>query len=155
MLQLEFFKKYLKPIVFSISAVLVLYILFLIFRKAGKAVNNVVDVVKDKAVDVVITQQTGLPADVIAAIRKDAHQLVFELNTLKGMGFFDKAKNIHLQFDSDTLKCFKHVTSAAGMLLFKNFYENDFTDNNTLITDLTATLSSSSLSALKFVEKLY
>lgn len=148
-------RKYLPTILYSILGIVVLFILYKMVLRLKSGASVIGGVIVDKAENSSISKQTGVPVSKIKLIRQDVYSLAHDLNTLKGMTFWEKAKNVHLQFDSDTLKRFKNVKSEEEMSIFKNLYENEYTDNNDLLADLKDTLSSSSLLKVPFIQTIY
>lgn len=148
-------KKYLPSILYAVLGLIVIFIIYKLFVRVKAGGLAVGGVIADKAENQTIANQTGVSTNKIKLIRQDAYSLAHDLNTLKGMTFLEKAQNFHIQFDSDTLKRFKNVTSEDEMSVFKNLYENQYTDNNSLLADLQDTLSASNLVKVPFISTLY
>jgi len=148
-------KKYLPGILYTVLALVILYLIYKMVKRTKGAVDTVADTVTDKAEAAVLSQKTGIPVAKIALLRKDVFALAHDLNTLKDMSWLDKAKNLHVQFDSDTLKRFSNVKSAEEMSLFKNMYQDEYTDKNVLLTDIQGTLSADNLKKVPFISTIY
>jgi hypothetical protein len=148
-------KKYLPTILYSVLGLIVLFAIYKLIMRLKAGGLAVGGVIADKAENQTIANQTGVSANKIKLIRQDAYSLAHDLNKLKGMTYLEKLQNFHIQFDSDTLKRFKNVTTAEEMSVFKNLYENQYTDNNSLLEDLQDTLSASSMPKVPFISTLY
>lgn len=148
-------KKYLPQILYTVLGVLVLFILYKLFIRVRTTANTVGGAVSDIAETQVLSDKTGVSISKIKLLRKDSQDLAHDLNTLKNMSYWDKMMNIHIQFDSDTLKRFNNVKNENEMIVFKNLYEQEFTDKNSLVTDLQKTLSSDSLQLVPFISTIY
>lgn len=151
---IDLFKKYLPSIIYTfvgLMAIFVIYKIVIRLKSSGLAVGGII---ADNAEDQTISNQSGLSIHEVQRVRKSARDLAFELHTLKDMSLLDKLKNAHFQSDSETLDNFNVVKSADHMSVFKNFYEQIFTAQNSLLEDLKETLSAKKLNKVPFIEML-
>lgn len=155
MKSLLIFKKYLPQILYTVLGIVVLFILYKLFIRVRSTANTVGGAVADIAETQVLSDKTGVSISKIKLLRQDSQDLAHDLNTLKTMSFWDRATNLHIQFDADTLKRFKNVTSENEMIVFKNLYENEYTDKHSLVSDLRDTLSGDNLQKVPFIYSIY
>lgn len=147
-------QKHFVKIIAVIAVILIIVILFMLVKKGKSVASTVSSVVADNTETQLISDKTGLTNSRINELRGRARNLAFELQTLKGMSFLDKLTNAHFQSDDETLKHFKGITQVEEMQTFKAFYENVWTDKNTLYEDLDDTLSASNLNKVPFIYSL-
>jgi hypothetical protein len=149
---LDSLKKYLPALLYTLLGLVgcfVLYTLIMRIKGSGAVIG---DVVADNAENIKISQETGVPKNRINEMRSVAHDVAYELETLKGMGFYEKL--VHFQSDSDTLAILARVKSYDEMKLVGTFYTNQFTDNQDLYKDLKKTTLLFKINSIPYIAGL-
>ncbi|MEZ5047480.1 MAG: hypothetical protein R2831_10865 [Chitinophagaceae bacterium] len=151
-MNLAFAKKYLPSIVYSILGLVLLLMLYRFFIRMKSGANNVADIAINSQEETVIAQQTGVDKPRVSEMRKMAHDVAYELETLNTMGFIEKLT--HFQTDSDTLNILKRAKSIDEMKIARAFYKNDFTAGNELLDDLKKTTLVFSINSIPYITAL-
>lgn len=146
-------KQYLPGILYSLLGVIGLFFVYKLIMRISAGGEAVGGIVADKAENEIIHQQTGLSVARVQKMRSVAHDVAYELETLKDMGTVDKWT--HIQFDDDTIDILNNIRSADEMICVSNFYENIFTNSRRLIDDLQEVLSTKNLNKVPYISALY
>lgn len=114
-------------------------IFFRLFVKLKQSARNLLEVKENSSFDKEIAKEAGVSQTRVSEMRSVAHDVAYELETLKGMGAWETF--IHIQLDAYTYPIFARVKTIDEMRLVKTFYKNDYTDHRDLYQDLSEHLS--------------
>jgi hypothetical protein len=149
---IPFLTKYMKPIVGSILAIVILFAIYKIIKKIGGTATSVTGVIVDKAADTVIGNQLGISGSRLHELRQVALDFANELETNKDYGMFDGLLNVTTVDDLAAIAA--KVQSYNEMVAVKNYYAGEFTKGNSLKADIVKAFTyfgkNLSVGALKF-----
>jgi hypothetical protein len=134
MLQLEIIQKYMKPILYSVLVIVILFVVYKIIQKIGGTATSVTGVIVDKAADTVIGNQLGISNSRLHELRQIALDFANELETNKDYGMFDGLLNVTTVDDIAAIAA--NVNSYNEMVAVKNYYAGEFTKGNSLKEDI-------------------
>lgn len=149
--------QYIKPILVIVGCGLALWAVYLVYKIMGKAksqADSVADAINNTTADATLSKASGLTPKVIAAMRKAAHDIAVEMETLKDMGWWQKASHfVDGGIVSGIIK--KNVSTPAEMRMLRSVYEREMTNNGNLLKDLQSSMSDKTLSEIPYVSELY
>ena len=98
---LDQLKKYLPSILYTLLGLLVFFLVVKVIMRLQRSSAVLGDVAVNSLENAEISKETGVAKSRINECRGIAHDVAYELETLKDMGFFEKVT--HFQSDSDTI----------------------------------------------------
>jgi hypothetical protein len=128
MLQLGIITKYMKPIIGSILAIVILYVMYKIYSKAKDAGNTIGDVLVKTAEDKAISSNTGVTTMRVGELRGIANDLGIEMETMRGTGWYDEAT--HVTTIWTLKKLMAKIKTPSEVSIVESIYKNEVTDTD-------------------------
>lgn len=151
------FKLYEKQIytVFSIVfAVLVLFVIYTIFKRIKGGAQTIGDIASDTAENLAISKQTGVSLARIKTLRNSAYKIAYELETLQSMSMLDKLSQVS---EMDVIiSALNEAKSYEEMTVLRALYKNEFSGGNEVLKDIEDRFwLKNDLDKVKFINALY
>ena len=130
---MQFIVKYAKQIIVFILAVVLLFLIFKVFKKISSATGTAADLLIDNAENEVIKNQTGISTKRIKELRGIANELGLEMETKTGTGWWDEASHLMTIW---TLKdLMSKIKNPDEVSVVESIYKNEVTDTGKSLKD--------------------
>jgi hypothetical protein len=162
-------KNNIKTILGALLTIVVLFVVYKLFRSISKKTGTVADTLVDKAQTEAITKATGIESKRINLCKKIAYDISMELETNINITWFQRSTNVA---EFSTIKGITdQLISEEEMKLVRTYYNNEMTNGRNLLDDLkneitfyssltvlvglTSIIIPKDLTKIKFIQALY